>query len=604
MCRLSASRRVGKRDHDRALAPDGTHANRTERCERRVGGASGAHVAVMPAAPRFSSAPRAPTWSIGRAVRPPTDTDVGQMGHDEHDEQGDREVPIMPSPSAPARRRRLSATRVVLALALMGALVALGLSDVPATLVPRAEGAVAEDDAWFAPYVDVTLTPTFRFEDPEVNPLDDLVLAFVVADPADGCTPSWGATYGLDDAATAIDLDRRIERVRDRGGDVIVSFGGQRNDELAVACDDGDALVAAYRSVIDRYGLSTIDLDIEGDALGDVAANERRADALAVLQAEYRAQDRPLAVWLTVPVSPQGLDAAGVALVDTNLEAGVDVAGVNLMTMDYGASRDPSVAMADATEDAIVAAHRQLDGAYRRADQRLDAAQLWHKLGATPMIGQNDTPLDVFQLEDAAALLDLVDDRGLGRVSLWSLNRDGACGPNVDISRVSNFCTGLVQEPLAFSAAFGVLPGRFGGVAHLETTIDTSPIPVDDPAHSPYPIWDDVHGFDAGDKVVWHGNVYEAKWWNIASPPDAPVVNEWDTPWSLVGPVLPTDVPATTTTVPRGTYPEWDDEAEYEVGDRVQLDGIGYEAKWYTQGFPPDTDVPNDWDTPWAPIEG
>ena len=48
--------------------------------------------------------------------------------------------------------------------------------------------------------------------------LDDVVLGFVVADPDDACTPSWGGAYTLDEAATGLDLDRRIARYRERGG--------------------------------------------------------------------------------------------------------------------------------------------------------------------------------------------------------------------------------------------------------------------------------------------------------------------------------------------------------------------------------------------------
>ena len=77
--------------------------------------------------------------------------------------------------------------------------------------------------------------------------------------------------------------DRPVAQHR---GDVSVSFGGQINDELAVVCRNVDALTDAYASVVDRYTLSSIDLDIEGPALADIAALERRAQAIAALQAE------------------------------------------------------------------------------------------------------------------------------------------------------------------------------------------------------------------------------------------------------------------------------------------------------------------------------
>ena len=44
-----------------------------------------------------------------------------------------------------------------------------------------------------------------------------------------------------------------------------------------MVCRNVDALTDAYASVVDRYTLSSIDLDIEGPALADIAALERWA---------------------------------------------------------------------------------------------------------------------------------------------------------------------------------------------------------------------------------------------------------------------------------------------------------------------------------------
>ena len=72
-----------------------------------------------------------------------------------------------------------------------------------------------------------------------------MLLSFVVAGPDDACTPTWGGYYTLDQAATDLELDRRIAQLRLTGGNARVSFGGQANRELSVACDDPDALAAA-----------------------------------------------------------------------------------------------------------------------------------------------------------------------------------------------------------------------------------------------------------------------------------------------------------------------------------------------------------------------
>ena len=90
--------------------------------------------------------------------------------------------------------------------------------------------------------------------------------------------------------------------------------------------------------------------------------------------------------------------------------------------------------MADATADAVAATNRQLISAYQRIDERLSYEQVQGKIGVTPMIGQNDDADDVFTLADADAVTDLVTNTGLGRLSMWSLNRDAPCGPNLPAS--------------------------------------------------------------------------------------------------------------------------------------------------------------------------
>lgn len=492
--------------------------------------------------------------------------------------------------------RRLSPLRIVAALVITSVLAVGGvaaaryLSEVPDE---PAEG-------WFAPYVDLTLTPQWAFEDPTVNPLNDVVLGFVVADPDDACAPSWGGAYTLDEAATGLDLDRRIARYRESGGQVVASFGGLANDELALACDDVDELVDAYRSVVDRYEVTMIDLDIEGDALDDPESIARRAEAIARLQSDLHSDDRPLHVWLTLPVASSGLLDNSTAVIDAMLAAGVDLDGINVMTMNFGASRPDGESMADTTEAALRATHRQVSAAYRRADLRQNDAQVWGKLGVTPMIGINDLVDEVYEIDDARNLTELAFDVGLGRVSMWSANRDIACTSNVTPGQVSNHCSGVSQAPLEFAGIWNELAGRPTGDLARRTVPDTTPEPVDDPATAPYPIWDESFVYEEGDRVVWRTNVYRAKWWTQGGAPDAPVANEWDTPWRLVGPVLPDDRPAPTTTLPAGTYPAWDPGLVYEEGDRVLIEGIGWEAKWWNRNQEPGVYRDANGQSPWA----
>src|SRR3954463_16490834 len=260
--------------------------------------------------------------------------------------------------------RRLSWTRLGL-LSLVVTLVAGGSFVSVTDAVGRTN---PETLAWSVPYVDVTLTPTFQFQDPSANPARTVALAFVVADPEDDCAPSWGGYYSLAQAGSDLELDRRIDQLRSAGGDVMVSLGGQANDQLAVACTDTDDLTGAYRGVVERDDLSAIHpdgrgragadqpaiaRDVGGTAAAAQPAASRRAEALATVQREREADGSPLAVWLTVPVAPTGLTTEAVDLVRTTLAGGVELTGVNVMTMDYGDAKPASQSMMAATEQAI-----------------------------------------------------------------------------------------------------------------------------------------------------------------------------------------------------------------------------------------------------------
>ena len=118
----------------------------------------------------------------------------------------------------------------------------------------------------------------------------------------------------MDGAGRALDLDRRIVRLRERGGDAVISFGGAANTDLAVACTSQKALNGAYSRVVKRYSSKIIDLDIEGAALSNTAANLRRAIAMKTLQSSSSPATR-LRIWLTLPVAPTGLTAEAQALV-------------------------------------------------------------------------------------------------------------------------------------------------------------------------------------------------------------------------------------------------------------------------------------------------
>jgi chitinase len=498
--------------------------------------------------------------------------------------------------------KRLSVPRLLVALAVTGSLVGAGFwgtQVVTAAAEPQAA-------SWFAGYTDVTATPTFAFETSTAKADKNVVLSFVVSTPGDVCKPSWGTAYSLDEASATLDLDRRVARLQQEGGDVAISFGGQQNDELASACTNLGQLEAAYSSVVDRYSISTIDLDIEGDNLTDTAGNARRAEAIAEVQKAHRAAGSKLAVWLTLPVTPDGLTPDGQAVVRDTLAKGVDLAGVNAMTFDFGSSLKAGTSVLSGATQSLTSVQRQLGVLYKQAGTTLSDKTLWSKIGATPMIGQTDEKHEVFTLAAAKSYNTFAKAHGVGRVSMWSLNRDRTCGSNyTTLTVVSDSCSGVAQGTQSFAKILAA--GFTGRPLDSAGTVTTSePIAKtslkDDPATSPYPIWSDAASYLQGTKIVWHHNVYQAKWWTRGDLPDNPVLNAYETPWTLVGPVLKGEKPIPVPTLPDGSYPYWQGSIAFQKGDRVIFDSVPYEAKWWTQGDSPAAASSDPDSSSWVPL--
>lgn len=522
-------------------------------------------------------------------------------------------TPQLPDPASlpEAPEPKLSPWRVLVALlvvCLLGGGGYLAVRDVATTDSAKAKSGRAAGP-WFAPYVDVTLTPTASFQDRDANPARNVALAFVVAGrTADrACTPTWGAYATFDEAAARYDLDRRVAQLRGQGGDAVVSFGGQANSELAVACTDGKALERAYRDTIERYDADTVDFDVEGGALADQHANLRRATAVKAIQDDVRASRGRLAVWLTLPVTPQGLNPDALAVIESMLEAKVDLAGVNVMSMDFGAP-EAAEDMREAILDSVEATRKQLSVLYARAGARLSSESLWRKVGVTVMIGQNDVRAESVSVADARAVADWAVEHGLGRVSTWSLNRDVRCGATFAvIGTLSNTCSGVAQKPLQFTKTFasklrGSVSANAGAVTRADLLPEATTATVDDPARSPYPIWQPQKAYREGWKVVWHQAVYVAKWFTQGNTPDAANVAPGDSPWRLIGPVLRTDRAPVIPKLPAGTHPRWSPSQVYRAGQKVLYDGLPYQAQWYAQGDVPGEEGPNGTISPWQPL--
>lgn len=305
----------------------------------------------------------------------------------------------------------------------------------------------------FAPYVDIVVPPMYDIAAVARNQgVRFFTLAFITADPRN--RPAWGghAEYGVGESEWDRQIQTQIQAVRAAGGDVMVSFGGGKGKELAEQITDLAALTAAYRQVIDACKLTHIDFDIEGAAQRDRASIDRRSRAIAALQREAATDGRTLQVWFTLPILPTGLTADGLRSVKSAVEHGVKITGVNGMTMEFGDRNAPNPAgkMGTYSIQAAKSLFQQLK-ALCGTDKRDE--QIWKMVGATPMIGQNNVRSEVFRQSDARELTAWANQQEIGRLSMWSLNRDQA-DPAGRIDRVSSRSSSLEQTPFEFSQIF------------------------------------------------------------------------------------------------------------------------------------------------------
>ncbi|SHL08727.1 ricin-type beta-trefoil lectin domain protein [Actinacidiphila paucisporea] len=272
-----------------------------------------------------------------------------------------------------------------------------------------------------APYLQIDSgTANDMAADTNATGLKYYTLAFLI--PRSGCTPQWEASGDSVGAFAS-----QINAVKSAGGTVIVSFGGAEGGELAQTCTSVTSLTAAYANVVNTYGITRLDFDIEGGTLGDTAANQRRNQALAALQA----QNPAVQVAYTLAVDPGGLPSQEYNVLSDAKSKGVSVSAVNLMTMDFGNGQN---ALNDA-ESAARASAGQLASLYG-----ISTSAAYGRIGLTPIAGQNDDN-EYFSQSDAQTLESFAAANGVQELSFWEVDYyDKATG--YAYSRIFNQLTG------------------------------------------------------------------------------------------------------------------------------------------------------------------
>ncbi|KAH6563414.1 hypothetical protein BASA50_007480 [Batrachochytrium salamandrivorans] len=279
----------------------------------------------------------------------------------------------------------------------------------------------------FSPYTDVSQDNIELGATVRAAKLRHITFAFIIAHE-NGNSITWGGEYvlgGPDDA-----IDKKVIQSRENGAQITASFGGADGKELALAIVSVEKLHKAYQKVIDYYGISMLDFDIEGSTLGDTAVNARRFSAISKL----RKTNTNLEIFYTLPVETTGLGQEALDFISNGMKLGVRPDIVNIMTMDYDQNQ---VNMGAAAISASKNTYSQLV-----------ALGLTSTIGITPMIGVNDEN-GIFTPANAAAVLAFAKSTPyVTMLCFWALHRDNGSKTTIDLSSM------IQQSNLQFSKLF------------------------------------------------------------------------------------------------------------------------------------------------------
>ncbi len=106
-------------------------------------------------------------------------------------------------------------------------------------------------------------------------------------------------------------------------------------------------------------------------------------------------------------------------------------------------------------------------------------------VGITPMIGQNDSPGEVFSLSNAQQVLTFAQQNKIGELAFWEVPRDnGNCAGS---TTASDTCSGVSQSAYAFTNTFKPFTNGSGGGGSTPTPTPTKTSTPTPPPNTPTP---------------------------------------------------------------------------------------------------------------------
>lgn len=427
---------------------------------------------------------------------------------------------------------------------------------------------------------------------------------------------SWGGFDGLSEKTPYNEqykgIKKSITDIREVGGDVTISLGGLSGSAIWEVTQDVDVLYNTYKEIVQGYGLTRLDLDIEGTTATNKAYNVANAKAIKKIQDETGVD-----IVLTLAVMPTGLTSVQLDVLEAYLSQGVDVEVVNIMTMCYGASV-PNYAIGSV--QAVDNTMRQVKEYFKKyADIELTEEQAYRKIGTTPSVGFEGEAHPIFDANDTKIVVDHAIEKGIGMTSMWSINRDSMAQANKGIKSAyehtnlfKNFGEGssetVNQAPVlngiedktifqgdSFDALEGVTAtdkedGDITSSIVVSGEVDTAKagkykltysitdsqgknttkyrtITVKDSSVIE-DTYDPNQVYYGGEVVIYKGEEYKAKWWVQGEAPDSSQA------WEKI------------------VKPNEDGSVNYEPGmifnggETVKYEGKTYKAKWWTNTVP------------------
>ncbi|MFE2510818.1 chitinase [Streptomyces naganishii] len=416
---------------------------------------------------------------------------------------------------------------------------ALTLVTAGTVLALAPSGAAASADVYsVAPYVDMSNSQEGMLDTAITgHNLKAYTAAFVLGS---GCNQIWGDTLPIgNDSYT----DPLIAKAKSEGASLIISSGGASGMPLAWTCTTQSSIDAGYQALINDYGVTRLDFDVEGAAVADTAAAARQMQAMK----DLKATNPNLEFSMTLPVLESGLTGDGVNILKAAKNAGIKIDVVNIMTMDYYSGTGTEMG-----QGSIAAAQATL-----AQMQSVDPGYTYANLGITPMIGKNDDGT-TFTLADAATVESFAAQHGVGRLAFWSVNRDQPCSGSANSLPT---CSEISQSSLAFTDAFTAYAGgsgtsggttsggttsggstsggttsggtTSGGTTSGGTTTGgTTSGGTGGGSTCTIAAWNSSQVYTGGNTVSWKGHNWKAKWWTQGEEPGT--TGEWGV-WQDLG---------------------------------------------------------------------